>query len=71
MATQRLVFALDLKDDPALQAEYRRHHQAVPPAILASIRESGVLAMEIYEWNDRLVMIMEVAENYNRAESAA
>lgn len=70
MAT-RLVFALDLKDNPELQEEYRRHHQSVPPAISASILDSGVISMQIYNLNSRLFMIMEVDEKFNLEQKAA
>ena len=69
--TRRLVFALDLKDEPELQAEYRRHHQAVPAPVLASIHESGIVAMQIYNVNDRLFMIMEVDEGFDLERKAA
>ncbi len=68
---RRLVFALDLKDEPELQAEYRRHHQSVPAAILASIHGSGVLSMQIYNLTDRLVMIMEVDDGFSLEQKAA
>ena len=61
----RYCFALDLKDDPALIAEYERHHQGVWPEILASIQEAGIIGMEIYRSGNRLFMIMEVEEGFS------
>lgn len=70
--TQRVCFTLDLKDDPGLIAEYRRHHEQVWPEITQSIRQSGVLNMEIYLLGARLFMIMDVDENFSfEAKEAA
>ena len=62
---QRYCLALDLKDDPELIAEYERYHRAVWPEILAGIRGSGILGMEIYRTGNRLFMIMEVGEGFS------
>ena len=62
---QRHCFALDLKNDPELVAEYERHHQQVWPAILRSIRDAGIEQLEIYRIEYRLFMIMEVNESFS------
>lgn len=62
---RRFCLALDLKDDSALIAEYERHHQTVWPEILQSIRDSGITDMEIYRIENRLFMIMEVADTFS------
>ena len=56
---------LDLKEDEALIAEYEAHHRAVWPEILDSIREAGIVNMEIYRFSNRLFMIMEVAPHFS------
>jgi len=61
----RYCLALDLKDDPALIAEYERHHRAVWPEILDSIKAAGIADMEIYRSGNRLFMIMEVEEGFS------
>ncbi len=61
----RYALALDLKDDPSLIAEYKRYHQAVWPEILASIRSSGIAAMEIYLLGNRLFMVMETTGEFS------
>jgi L-rhamnose mutarotase len=61
---RRVVLTLDLAEDAALQAEYRRHHAAVPPEIVQSIGDSGILAMEIYNLGRRLVMVLEVSPEF-------
>jgi len=62
---------LDLKDDGDLIAEYEQYHAAVWPEILQSIREAGIMAMEIYRAANRLFMIMEVAEDFSFERKAA
>lgn len=63
-------YTLDLKDDPALIAEYERYHEAVWPEILDSITGSGIRHMTIYRWSNRLCMIMETEDNFDPAEKA-
>ncbi len=62
---QRYCLALDLKNDPVLIAEYEAYHRAVWPEILQSIRESGIVQLEIYRVADRLFMIMEVNDTFS------
>jgi L-rhamnose mutarotase len=65
----RRCFALDLRDDAALIAEYEARHApgAVWPEVIAHIRATGVESMEIWRTGDRLVMIAETAQDYPRA----
>jgi L-rhamnose mutarotase len=62
---RRHCLTLDLKDDPELIAEYKRYHQNVWPEVLQSIRESGIVSLEIYSLGTRMFMIMEVNENFS------
>jgi len=62
---RRFCLTLDLKDDPQLIAEYKRHHQSVWPEVLKSIRGSGIDDMEIYLLGTRLFMVMEVDDNFS------
>ena len=62
---RRFCLALDLQDDPKLIADYKRYHEHVWPEIVESIKQSGILDMEIYLLGTRLFMIMEVAENFS------
>jgi L-rhamnose mutarotase len=62
---RRYCFTLDLKNDPALIAEYKRHHERIWPEITKSIRESGIEDMEIYLLGTRMFMIMEVGEKFS------
>jgi L-rhamnose mutarotase len=50
---------LDLRDDPALIAEYEAHHRAVWPEVQQHLREHGVTAMQIWRLGTRMCMVME------------
>lgn len=63
--TRRYCLTLDLKDDPALIAEYERYHRKIWPEITRSIKDSGILSLEIYRLGTRMFMIMEVGENFS------
>jgi L-rhamnose mutarotase len=62
---KRYCLAVDLKDDPALIAEYESYHQKVWPEILASIKDSGIENMEIYRTGNRMFMIMETRDTFS------
>jgi L-rhamnose mutarotase len=63
--TTRHCLTLDLKDDPALIAQYRRHHENVWSGVLRSLREAGVVQAEIYLRGTRLVMILDVDASFS------
>jgi len=63
--TKRYCLTLDLKDDPKLIAEYRRYHKKIWPEITQSIRDAGILDMEIYLLGTRMFMVMEVDERFS------
>jgi L-rhamnose mutarotase len=63
--TQRYCLALDLKNDPALIAEYKSYHENVWPEVLESIRDCGILDMEIYLLGTRMFMVMEVNDDFS------
>src|SRR5256885_14935400 len=62
---RRFCFTIDLKDDPALIAEYRKYHEKIWPEITSSIKDSGIVDMEIYLLGTRMFMIMEVNETFS------
>jgi L-rhamnose mutarotase len=68
--TTRFCLTLDLKDDRALIAEYKRYHEKVWPEITKSLRDAGVVDMEIYLLGTRMFMIMEVNEGFSFAKKA-
>lgn len=69
--TRRLCYALDLVDDAATIAEYRRWHApGGPPAgVLERLLERGVAAMQIWLTGNRLFMIMDVTDALTAASS--
>ena len=68
----RYCFALDLIDTPELIDAYKEYHRTgnVNSGVLKSIRDAGVLDMEIYLTGNRLFMIMEVDAQFSFAEKA-
>ena len=64
---KRYVQTMDLKDDPALIAEYRRRHSREESwqEIRDGIRAVGILEMEIYILGTRLVMIVETPLDFD------
>lgn len=63
--SRRYCLTLDLKENPALIAEYKRYHQHIWPEITASLKESGIEDAEIYLLGTRLFMILEVNDNFS------
>jgi L-rhamnose mutarotase len=68
---KRYCLAVDLKDDPALIREYEAHHRDVWPGILKSIKDAGIVHMDIYRVSNRLFMIMEVSDGFSFEHKAA
>jgi L-rhamnose mutarotase len=62
---KRYCFALDLLDDPELIEAYKKHHNKVWPEIKKSIKDSGILNLEIYLTGNRLFMIMETNKAFS------
>ena len=69
--SRRYCLALDLNDDPRLIEAYEAHHRAVWPEVLQSLAASGILSMEIYRLQNRLMMIMEVDDSFSFEQKAA
>jgi L-rhamnose mutarotase len=67
---------LDLRDDPALIAQYEAHHRAVWLEVRQHLHEQGVTGMQIWRLGTRMCMIMETddarfdAARMARAEAA-
>jgi len=58
--SRRFCFTLDLKDDPAPIAEYRKDHAKIWPEVTQGLKDSGIEDLEIYLLGTRMFMIMEV-----------
>lgn len=64
---KRYVQTMDLKDDPALIAEYRRRHSREDSwkEIRDGIKEVGILEMELYILGTRIVMIVDTPLDFD------
>ena len=62
---KRYCFTLDLRKDAELIAEYIEHHREGRPEIHRSIRDAGVVDMQIYELAGRLFMIMDTEDDFS------
>ncbi|NUU00699.1 L-rhamnose mutarotase [Herbaspirillum robiniae] len=68
----RHLLALDLKDDPALIAQYEQHHRRIWPEIAQHLKRNGVTGMEIYRLGTRMTMVMDTDDAvYDAAAMAA
>src|SRR5688572_24026264 len=67
---QRHCLALDLKNDPQLIAEYERYHRKVWPEIKQSIRDAGIVVLDIYRVQNRLFMILEANDDFSFEKKA-
>jgi L-rhamnose mutarotase len=62
---RRFCLTLGLRHDPALIHEYIEYHRVGWPEIHQSIRDAGVLDMQIFELDGRLFMIMDTADDFS------
>ena len=67
----RYCFTLDLRRDPELIAEYIALHKVGRPEIHKSIRDAGVLDMQLFELDGRLFMIMDTVDDFSFERKAA
>ncbi|GGZ31718.1 L-fucose mutarotase [Echinicola pacifica] len=68
---KKYTLTLDLKNEPQLIKEYEAYHQEVWPEIKESILQAGIVNMEIYRWQNRLFMIMEVDNSFSFDKKSA
>ncbi len=69
--TNRYCLALDLKDDPALIAEYETYHKNVWLEIIKSIKDSGIQVLDIYRTGNRMFMIIEAIDDFSFEKKSA
>ena len=62
---KRYVMTVDLKDDPKGIAAYRRHHRKIWPEVRDSLLRVGVVRMDIYQLERRLVMVMDTKDGFD------
>jgi L-rhamnose mutarotase len=67
----RYCLTLDLKNEEAAIAEYKRYHQRIWPEIKQSLLDAGIVDMEIYLLGTRMFMIMDVDERFSLSAKAA
>lgn len=70
---KRYCFSCDLKDDPKLISEYKRYHEKENawPEITKSIKDAGVISMNIYLTGNRMFMIMDTQDSFDPNKKAA
>jgi L-rhamnose mutarotase len=63
----RYCLTLDLKEDPALIAEYIDWHRAekIWPEVVEGIKAVGITGMEIYRFGTRMFMIVEAGPAFD------
>ena len=69
--TTRHVMTVDLNDDPRRIAAYRRYHRQIWPEVRDSLLRVGVLRMDLYQLERRLVMVMDTKEGFDLKRSFA
>ena len=62
---KRYCLALDLKEDENKIKAYDDYHKNVWPEIEDSLKEAGILDMEIYRTGNRLFMILKVPSEFS------
>jgi L-rhamnose mutarotase len=67
----RHCLTLDLRDDPALIAEYEAYHRDVWPEVLQHLRVHGIRELEIFRLGTRMAMVMDTDDAVFDAERMA
>ena len=64
---QQYCLTLTLKDDDELIREYEEYHKPgnVWPEVIDSIRDAGILDMQIYRSGLQLIMVMTVSDTFS------
>src|SRR5689334_15612397 len=58
----RTVLAVDLNGSASSIEAYKAHHRRVWPEVVASLRRAGIIGMDIFLLDRRLVMILETRD---------
>jgi len=64
---KRYCLSCDLKDEPELIRQYKEYHAPgnTWPEVTQSIRDAGIIDMQIYLTGNRMFMIMEVDDSFD------
>ncbi len=65
---KKYCLTLDLKDDASLITEYEAYHQNVSAEIIKSMKDSGIISMQIYRLHTRMMMLVETDDNFSFEE---
>jgi len=68
---KRYCLALDLLEDKKTIDAYDDYHKNVWPEIKDSLKEAGILDMEIYRTGNRLFMILKVSVEFSFEKKAS
>jgi L-rhamnose mutarotase len=63
----RYVLTVNVKNDAAALEAYRRHHAAVWPEVVESLRAAGVRHMDIHLLGRQLVMVLDLEDGLDVA----
>jgi len=67
---QKFTLILDLKNDPQLIEEYENIHKEIPAYIAKTIKDSGITKMEIFRFENRMVMHIEANDEFSFDEKS-
>lgn len=67
---KRYCLALDLNEDEKAIKAYDDYHTMVWPEVKDSLKEAGILDMEIYRTHNRLFMILKVTLDFSFEKKA-
>ena len=72
MKSKLYCYACDLKNDSKLIEDYKKQHKAENawPEITQSIKDAGIIDVQIYLTGNRLFMIMEVDKTFSPERKA-
>ena len=68
---QSYSLALNLRDDPAAIARYKKEHEHAWPVVLRRLREVGITEMKIYLLGRRLFMYCETKDGFDPTKDFA
>lgn len=68
---KRYCLALDLQEDEKKISGYDDYHRNVWPEIKDSMKDAGILDMEIYRTGNRLFMILKVSAEFSFEKKAS
>lgn len=73
LTVRRYVYALDLVEEPEKIAEYEAWHRAdrIWPAVVESLKSSGLANAELLRTGNRLVLIIDAPDGYSPESKAA